>query len=392
MTLDPRYHDGRLISLVYGDATQSIGVDETCSFEDAVTRATLYGSPSVFSLRFALIQLYQRIGQLLHYKADDDPRNASRDGPNLDFPRLWESLQLWGATFHRAEQSHLRPDLTPRKPALDVRRRPGNTDRPELGYREPVDYLARYVKPFTSWRVLARETQVVADEHDRSSFDIAPNPTAKLPDGSRPPPELVIPRFRRGRVHGDLHGRNIHVGIADNQAHWPSVFDFEDMQESGLIGLDFVKLETELKIRILPRIFDQPSLEDDSLQFQEFEFSLNLWSEYNLAVERWPALEDLADARPKGDWSASGAIVLSRRKDETFQRLSRLRTLLLEIRRLASIALGERAGRPADWLREYLFLQMCYGLTTVRFENLTPRELTSAFIAAGSAAGWLSSH
>ena len=182
------------------------------------------------------------------------------------------------------------------------------------------------------------------------------------------------------------------MGIAQNQAHWPSVFDFEDMQDSGLIGLDFVKLETELKIRILPRIFDQPSLEDDSLQFQEFEYSLNLWSEYNLAVERWPALEDLADARTPGDWSASSAIVLSRRKDETIQRLSRLRHDSARNSPPGVDRPGRGAGRPADWLRQYLFLQMCYGLTTVRFENLTPRELTSAFIAAGSAAGWLSSH
>ena len=68
------------------------------------------------------------------------------------------------------------------------------------------------------------------------------------------------------------------MGIAQNQAHWPSVFDFEDI---GL-GPDRPRLrqarDPGAKIRILPRIFDQPSLEDDSLQFQEFEYSLNLWS------------------------------------------------------------------------------------------------------------------
>jgi hypothetical protein len=273
----------------------------------------------VLSIRFALIQLYERLGQLLHAVAWDDERNAAREGPNLEFPRLWWSLQRWGARFRSVDQASIRQDLTPRESAVAIRRRPGNSDRPEFGFRDPVDYLGRFVKPFTSWRVLRQEAEPVKDNKDRSSVDIGPDPTARLQDGSRPSPDRLIPRFRRGRVHGDLHARNVHVGIANDQAHWPSVFDFEDMQEAGLIGLDFVTLETELKIRVLPRVFDQPSLEDDGLQFQEFEYSLNVW-------------------------------------------------------------------------REYMFLQMCYGLTTVRFEILPERELTSAFIAAGSAAGWLSNH
>ena len=152
---DPRFHEGRLISLVYGDATQSIGVDETCSLEDAVTRATLYGSPSVFSLRFALIQLFQRIGQLLHYKADDDPRNASRDGPNLDFPRLWESLQLWAQRSIAPSRTPPSPRSDPRKLALDVP--PArNTDRPEDGYRSPsTTWPDTSSLRFTSCRVFA---------------------------------------------------------------------------------------------------------------------------------------------------------------------------------------------------------------------------------------------
>ena len=62
----------------------------------------------------------------------------------------------------------------------------------------------------------------------------------------------LIPRMLRGCAHGDLHGRNILVGIVRDQAMWPTVFDYEDMGPCNLIGWDFVKLETELKIRAYP--------------------------------------------------------------------------------------------------------------------------------------------
>ena len=63
----------------------------------------------------------------------------------------------------------------------------------------------------------------------------------------------LIPRMLRGCAHGDLHGRNILVGIVRDQAMWPTVFDYEDMGPRNLIGWDFVKLETELKIRAYRR-------------------------------------------------------------------------------------------------------------------------------------------
>ena len=298
MTLDPRPDDqGKLVSLVYGDAKQSIGVEVTCTLEEAITNATLYGSPTVLSVRFALIQLYERLGQLLHSVAYEDERNADLVGPNLEFPRLWASLQRWEDRFSKVDPRYLRKDLIPRELALAIRRRPGISDRPEFAYLDPVDYLAKFVKPFTSWRVQRREVEII-DEEDRSTVDIEFNSKARVLGGLHPTPSQLIPRFRRGRVHGDLHGRNVRVGIANGQAHWPSVFDFEDMRVDGLIGLDFVKLETELKIRILPLVFDRPSPGDDSLPFQEFEQSLNTWSEFAQSSEQWPKLEDLAGPIP----------------------------------------------------------------------------------------------
>lgn len=386
MTLAPRYDSaGKLISLVYGDAKQSIGVDVTCSLEEAVTNAVLHGTPTVLSIRFALMQLYERLGQLLHSFSKDDESCRTKPGPHLALPRLWESLQRWGATLRPADRRFARPDLKARVEALTIRKRPGNADRPEFDFRDPICYLAQYVKPHSTWLVQKRETLAAIGKAGLSNVELPLDRTAMVYQRPRQSAERLIPVLRRGKVHGDLHGRNVHVGIADGQAHWPSVFDFEDMETNGLIGLDFVKLEMELKIRILPRLFPQPAVTDNSLPLQEFEYSLNVWSESALSSDFWPRLEELAAPRPPEIRTVPPAPI----SPETANQLARLRTIVLEIRRLAAQALGARCGRPADWLREYLFLQMCYGVMTVRFPNLSERELTSAYIAAGSAAGWL---
>src|SRR6202041_1984392 len=60
----------------------------------------------------------------------------------------------------------------------------------------------------------------------------------------------------------------------------------------------------------------------------------------------------------------------------------RLFAVLLAIREEAAHALGRPRGDSTEWLREYLFLLGCYGLTTVRYDNQTPAQRTAAFISA----------
>ncbi len=71
----------------------------------------------------------------------------------------------------------------------------------------------------------------------------------------QPSPSGYIPRMLRGRSHGDLHGRNVLVGRVGNRILWPAVYDFGDMSRVNWIGWDFVKMETELKIRLYPEVF-----------------------------------------------------------------------------------------------------------------------------------------
>jgi hypothetical protein len=56
---------------------------------------------------------------------------------------------------------------------------------------------------------------------------------------------------------------------------------------------------------------------------------------------------------------------------------------------LAAVHLGVDRGRPREWLEEYYFLLMCYGVSVVRFGNVQWRELLAAYVSAGVAAARL---
>jgi hypothetical protein len=176
----------------------------------------------------------------------------------------------------------------------------------------------------------------------------------------------VIPRMLRGCAHGDLHGRNILVGIVRDRAMWPTVFDYEDMGPGNLVGWDFVKLETELKFRAYLDIFGGRKAADFVKKVREFELALNIRTEACHLDRDWP---DAGDPASPGE---------------------RLRAILLAIRRMAAQQMGSSHGRPNDWLEEYYFLLLCYGSSTGRFANLQHRERMGALISAGVAASRLS--
>ena len=86
-----------------------------------------------------------------------------------------------------------------------------------------------------------------------------------------------MPVVVRGPSHGDLHGRNVLVGVEDgkDEVVHPALFDYEHMAADNLIGWDFVKLETELKIRAYPYVFaDQGPIRRYIAAVQAFELEL----------------------------------------------------------------------------------------------------------------------
>jgi hypothetical protein len=142
---------------------------------------------------------------------------------------------------------------------------------------------------------------------------------------------------------------------------WPTVFDYEDMGPCNQIGWDFVKLETELKVRAYLDVFGGGTPAEFIQQVQRFEIELNRQTEECHRNRSWPEIGDPGT------------------------RAERLLTILLLIRRMAAQQLGSNHGRPNDWLEEYYFLLCCYGVFTGRFENLQPRERIGTLISAGVA-------
>src|SRR5262249_46031742 len=56
-----RPEDGALVSLVYGDAQQFLGVETTTTLEAAALDAVRFGLPTVASIGFLVVELYERI-------------------------------------------------------------------------------------------------------------------------------------------------------------------------------------------------------------------------------------------------------------------------------------------------------------------------------------------
>jgi hypothetical protein len=335
------FDDMRWMSLVYGDAQQFLGVSETKTFEAAALDSVLSGLPKLLSIVFVINSLFERIGHLLYNQAFvDDP---ARESFVFDLPKLDRSLTRW----------ETEPSCKSARVEVNSLAKSG-AER----FLDPADYL-RYVQKHVAHTVLGPDDKV---EVRPAAVGAQPAPDWGLP---RPAVTALVPRMLRGCAHGDLHGRNILVGIVRDQALWPTVFDYEDMSPCNLIGWDFAKLETELKLRAFLDVFGGGNSATFIRRVQEFEIALAVETESCHTHRTWPEVHD--SSTPE----------------------ARLRAVLLAIRRMAAQHLGLNLGRPNDWLEEYYFLLSCYGVSTGWFDNLQPRERVGALTAAGVAAARL---
>ncbi len=333
-----RQHDaGPLVSLVYGDAQQFLGVETTTSLEAAALDAVRFGVPTAASIGFVVVELYERIGHLLYGQSFiDDP---ARKGYLFDLPKLTDHMEHWQ-----------------KDASCQTARRDVNTlakSGPEQ-FLDPIDYL-KYVGDFVPCTLPDGKTR--PPKADSETLRQLGEPVPTVAD--------LVPRLLRGCSHGDLHGRNVLVAIVRERALWPTVFYYEDMGPCNLIGWDFVKLETELKIRAYVEVFAGVVPSDFVKNVQAFEIDLDARTEQSHRDRAWPEV-GAPESRPE-----------------------RLRAILLEIRRMAARHLGENVGRPNDWLEEYYFLLACYGIWTGKFENLQIRERMGALLSAGVAAARL---
>lgn len=359
-----------LMSIVYGDAHQLVGVGHVATLEEAVLRSVRFGVPSVQSVGLVLIELLERLGHMMYGRSFvDDP--AQRKDYRFYVGHMDESLTLW-------EQD----------PRLAMVRRAASMAEsgPEL-FIDPVDYFSRYLKAHVEW---ARPSAAEVGGYTRPcpgtlcwSRDLAGSNASEVDE---PGPAQLIPRMLRGASHGDLHGRNVLVGIVRERVLWPALFDYEDMSFCNLIAWDFAKLETELKTRAYVEIFagarEPTAAEHDAIlenaavekyenqafltAVQQSELRLNELTEMCYRLGHWPPVTRKADA------------------------LQRLHSIVLELRRMAQVHLGIDRGRPNEWLEEYYFVLACYGVSTSRFSNLTLRQWLAAYLSAGVASARLS--
>jgi hypothetical protein len=307
----------RVCALAYQDAEAHIGSETTVWFETAVQHSVRFNRPTLASICNVVRDVYAQTGRLYESARLEAARNVGietmpiRDQHGGRY-RLGRTLELWNGA-----------------PALTIRRR--------VNAAFPVGFT-RFFDPVDHFVFLDREGQQAS----------------------------MLPAQLRGLAHGDLHGRNLLVGIDERDAaNFPSLFDYEHIHRDNLIGWDFAEMETELKIRCYEHVFPDRNEAGRARRIQEFE---------------WRLAEATLEAHDTNHWSDQ--VSAGGTAEE------RLFSILLGIRREAHATLGRPRAGSIEWLHEYLFLLGAYGLTTVRYENQAPLERTAAYISAGVAAAF----
>jgi hypothetical protein len=306
----------QIVALVYQDAQSHIPSDEIVSLETAVVRSVQWGSPHPHSLVETLRTLYEPVDRALYVSA------------RVDTP---ETL---GITLNPQRGTAARRSLADYLPAWgtgdagSVRRQVGAALMPcHPRYIDPIDYM----------EFLEAELR------------------SGVPAGQ------LFPRRLRGPAHGDLHGRNVLVGIDDHRAGAPALFDYEHMSCDNLLCWDFVKLETETKIRALAAYLPRTDVGMYALRVEAIETRI---------------AEQTRECRHRREW----------RTHATDTPDDRLCAIVLGIREQAEVHLGARRNRNGDWHHEYNFMLACYGVSTVNYGNHSPEEQTATLVSAGVSA------
>jgi hypothetical protein len=308
--------DGRLLSIIYEDAHHVIGLGQVVSLEEAVTDCCVWGTPSVASIELLIRVLYERFG------TDFYSRSGVIETPHKNL----EKLQAWKCKFDKS---------------LDAWQ-----DKLDIGDEAQLDRLRirREVLAILSYQ---RDSLIDPVDYLRSVRDCP----------------QYCPLLLWGCSDGDLHGRNVLVSVLDDDVSLPAVYDFADMGLDNLVGWDFVKLETELKVRILPLLLNGPEAKFLS---QLLQFECFLAAAAN-------AIHDQKDV-PRAEFETKG--------------LNDLAAILVAIRRQARRHLGLQRQRDRKWLEEYYFLLACYGVYAGLFETYQSnrRQIAAAYVSAGVAA------
>ncbi|MDA1043948.1 MAG: hypothetical protein O3C57_01865 [Verrucomicrobia bacterium] len=217
--------------------------------------------------------------------------------------------------------------------------------------------------------------------------------------------EKTIPQCLVGRSHGDLHGRNVFVGVQRGEAEYPTTFDYGEMRDSNPIIYDFVKLETELKVRLLLPLYEDresreivmnvPLAHAVKLSLPELREGVSANQDVRALRAHQLAfayrfellLAELTDRFHK--LKAPGASLSEEERRMTGdERIDRALVVLLRIRQEAALFLGDcmpQRGKRGLWMDEFYFGLAVYGLSTAKFDYKEV-ESTFALVSASVAA------
>jgi tetratricopeptide (TPR) repeat protein len=359
--LPVRRHDlpGGRVAVLYRDAYTLFGPDRARStpesLETVITWSVLDDHPTPTSVERAIAHIYTDLARWLYYSAVEGDSSARA----FYGKRLARSLPNWSPDTAEAGQegeAQRRQELRQDAIWLTCGGARHDSDEP-LEYLDPYDYVA--------WA---------------------------LSSGSVPPTLI-------GRSHGDLHGRNVLLGVQRGEAEYPAVFDYGETGCQNVLAWDFVKPETELKVRLLPILYrddasrralletdrrvrrgswadsDKDTVNDRARRRDRLEFAFRF---ERLLAERTAWIEGRVEAEsrePPGGRDLTGA-----------QKLDRLLAILLRFRQEAALWLGYDHGRQHRWQDEYYFALGAYGLVHARSDwDYEPRQAECALISAGVA-------
>ena len=351
------------VAVVYRDAFALFGPDEGSmvgsapkSLENAIAWAVKDNEPDPLSAQRAISHIYTDLGLWFYRDATENPERA------------WQFFdKRLGSGKHNAGG----PTIFERwndSPRAELRRHAVwvlcGQDNPAA---DPIDKPARYLDPidYVSWAM--QDAQ-----------------------GSRLPRTLV------GRSHGDLHARNILVGVRRGEVQYPAVFDYGDMGDQNVLAWDFAKLETELKVRRLAEIIRQPDayqwlLKKSKLRTATYEPAANADPGVNARrADRMAAFLAFEEYINELTLRIEDVHSVNRVQPLTpplsgIHMLDRLAGIILRIRQEAAFWLGfQHANRGARWKDELNFALAVYGLVNVRWDYSGP-EQESALISAGVA-------
>jgi tetratricopeptide (TPR) repeat protein len=353
-------------AIEYQDALQRIGDTDIRSLEQAVLFACQANRPTYQSVLNCIREIFIRLDESLYRGAYLESSanatalqriqgltypphsNSNADSTPISQSKILQRVEKWTKDMKLRNLRQTSNQLS-RQWSLQNSHNGGGT---KLAC--PIETAKSYMSLFAFVEGAATDKQNPKTKTVKLSTQYDPDQVAAIQE------QLVhlIPTLTRGRIHGDLHGRNIQVGLFKETAHFPVVFDYEFSGPDKLIAWDMIKLEYEIKGPAIIEILE--NVQEDKDFFEAvIELELSTWK---------------TDQNPPPIPVFDGLVQAP---------LERLRSIINGIRQQAALILGKAMGRE-DWEQEYRFLSMLYVANSVEY-GYTTRQRLAAWISGAVA-------